>query len=426
MKRILVVLLALMMLLSSIGMAAAEEAKPEKLTVLIWGIATTQDKMNGLIQTYFTDVTGIPVETILVPQSDFYEKLTTMIATNTPPDITWIPDASFPLYFNEGLLVDLSDVVADEAYNYEDFNKPQRESYQVDGVPYAIPFSAPSQVLLYNKTLVEKAGLETPNELYEKGEWTSERFYEYAIKLTDKENGVYGLDMANSSWSSWGQVLYPLFRSYGGEFWSADGSEWLMNSEENIAALEMFGDLMFKYNAHPKPGDSADFYAGQSALYPVYCSAFKKCVNLDFEWDCAPMPFAPNGMYAGNLGTASMGILTSSPNQEWAKQLLKCLTGMDIMRGLQDNFVPPRYSLINSEEYVTGYNGQIPRPTYEHYKQSVLDQAPVIKVKDVHLNVESLDDVIIENLEAFYMQAVDAATCLQMIEDGVQEFLVTK
>lgn len=426
MKRILTMILVITMMVFLLGGAATAEAKPEKLTCLIWGSVDSQQTYDKLIEEHFEKVYGIEVETILVPEVDFYEKLTIMLATDTAPDVCWVYDDSFEVYLQAGMLADLTALANDETFDYNDIVEAQRISYSKDGVPYAMPFSAPPQVLFYNKTLLDAAGLESPNELYAKGEWTSDKFYEYVLKLNNPESGVYGVNFTRAAdWASWTTSIIPLMRSFGVEkFWSDDGKEWLMNSEEAVAALSMFGDLMFKYNAHPKPGDSADFFAGQCAFYPSFFSDTRRMVDLSFEWDCAPMPTAANGTYSGWMGTAGIGVVEGSKNKEWAFELLKVLAGKEFMAALANTYVPPRTSILSSDEYITGNNGEVPRPSLEHYQQSVLDYANVIRGKQLHVNIQYINDIVTTNLEAFYMQMVDARECLQAIADEVAIYML--
>lgn len=53
--------------------------------------------------------------------------------------------------------------------------------------------------ITYNKALFDKAGLEDPQTLYEKGEWTFAKFEEAAKLLTDARNGVYGFATTQSN-----------------------------------------------------------------------------------------------------------------------------------------------------------------------------------------------------------------------------------
>ena len=416
---------AVVMLICTTGIGMAEE-KPSQLTALIWGSASTKASYDAAIEKYWTPLhPDVPVEVILVPSGDYSQKLLTMIATETAPDIIWVSDSYFYFWTGNGYLMDLSELMTDEEYDYEDFIESQRTIYQIDGVPYSVPFSSPPQVILYNKTLFENAGLETPNELYEKGEWTADKMFEYAVALADQENGVYGINFTRTAnWTGWGTFLYPVIKAYGGDFWSDDFSTVLINSEEAIKGLEKWGELMFTHKAHPQPGDSADFFAGKSAMYVTLFGDVKKCKDLGFEWDMAPMPFAPDGSYSATLGTASAGVYAHTKYPEWSLELLKVLTGKGVIGELQNTFISPRASVLNSEEFITGNNGEIPRPTEEHYKQAVTDHTSYVRTQRLHPNIDKIGEVIMTHIEAFFMQMETAEECIQAIADEIEEFMI--
>lgn len=428
MKRRLALLLVLLLASTLIPTTALMEptaAKPSKMTVLIWGNAANKETYDQVIDKMFTQKNGIPVETILVPETDFFEKLTIMIATGNAPDVTWASDTMYPTFLNADFLADLTPLTQDAEYDYMDIVNAQRQNYSVNGVPYGVPFSSPPTVMFYNKTLIEAKGLPMPNELAAKGEWTTDKMFEYAAALADPAKGIYGINFTKAAnWSQWFYPLYPVIRGFGGDFWSADGKTWLMNSPEAIKGLQMYGDLMFKQNAHPKPGDAGDFFAGQCALYPAYFSDCKKLVDLSFEWDIVSMPVDPKGQSIAYMGTAALCVLKKSPNPEWAMELIKTLSGKEMMTTIQDVYVPPRTSILSSESYMTGNNGQFPRPSREHYQQAVLDQMDTMRCLLTHPNIQQINEIITTNLEAFYMQACTAEECLNKIAAEAEPYLV--
>ncbi len=59
-------------------------------------------------------------------------------------------------------------------------------------VPYAGPFSPQMYTLFYNKKIFKDNGLDDPRELYEKGKWNWDTFYELGTKLV--KNGIWLCD----------------------------------------------------------------------------------------------------------------------------------------------------------------------------------------------------------------------------------------
>lgn len=121
----------------------------------------------------FEKETGMKFKYMDVPQSDYVKTVTGKIAAGTGPDVV-IENSSFPATMailqpvND--YVDLSDSIWDKNYI---------ESYTINGKTYALCCagslfggSGGSNMLWYNKTLLKKAGVPEPAQLYAAGNWT--------------------------------------------------------------------------------------------------------------------------------------------------------------------------------------------------------------------------------------------------------------
>ena len=69
------------------------------------------------------------------------------------------------------------------------------ERMKIAGVPYILPTNTGPyrSVVFYNKNLFDDYGLETPYELYKRGEWTMDKMEEYAKKFSSEANGTIGM-----------------------------------------------------------------------------------------------------------------------------------------------------------------------------------------------------------------------------------------
>ncbi len=70
-----------------------------------------------------------------------------------------------------------------------------------DGAIYSVPVGGNPMVLVYNKDLLDAAGLEYPPDTYSEqayDDWTWDKFKEYAVTLTDKDKGVFGAGIENN------------------------------------------------------------------------------------------------------------------------------------------------------------------------------------------------------------------------------------
>lgn len=161
-----------------------------------------------------------------------------------------------------------------------DLNDPKYISWMkvggsYDGKQYGMTDSAPSPYgMFYNKTLVQKLGLEDPYELQQKGEWTWDKFREFAKTATKDTDGdgktdVFGVTGAYGKVKAFAeQMVYTnngaLDKDASGEY------KFAMNSENAIESLQFISDL---YNTdksimQPVPEDAAkEFIAGKGVIY---------------------------------------------------------------------------------------------------------------------------------------------------------------
>ena len=403
---------------------AGKSGEDVKLTVLIYGSAEQQDKIKEVLKP-FEEEHGCNVDIILSSLADYDQKITTMIAGGTAPDVYWVAEYAVPQYYQDGLMADLSSFLEDEEYDFKDFTEAQQNHYLYDGKLIGAPFSGAPLVCFYNKSLIEKAGLETPTELYKKGEWTVEAMLDYAKKLTDAGNNIYGIDFSRGGdWGNWDVCMTPALRLYGGNAWSGDYKNVEINSEKSLKGVQAFYDLITVDKAHPAPGTTIDFKAGQLALFPDLFSNVKKIVDLDFQWDVVPMPFNEDGESTGWSGSAGYAAYPEGKNVELSKELIRFITSKESIGVLMHNFVPTRSSVLESENYRTGNQGEIMRPSEESFQYCITDTIDQVRVKQPHPHYNNISQVILEHLEEMYSGISTPEEAVNAMAAGMEEYMV--
>lgn len=154
--------------------------------------------------------------------------------------------------------------------------------------------------IAYNKAMIDEAGLEDPCELYEKGEWTWDKFKEYMITLTKDNDGdgtpdVYGFG------SDVNNLLDGLMMS--------NGTGIAQGTQQNLTSPEVGECLDFMFNmynvdncAYPWYEDDFDtnrlWY--KDGLVAFWVSAAwimdaNKDADLGIETTFVPWPVGPSG-----------------------------------------------------------------------------------------------------------------------------------
>lgn len=332
----------------------------QKVTVrfMIWGGDAEKNAWNARYKIFQEKHPNILVAT-MYPPGNYQEKLTAMIASGTAPDV-FVPN-HIRLDVPRGILLPLDAYIeADPDFHPEDFIPGTLDRGKYQGVQYAIPGGLGPQILFWNVDYFKEAGLENPNDLYAKGQWTPEKFLEYAQKLTKKEGDTYTV---------FGYMFYGLeqmqflYQMNAPHFDHPTYTKCLFD-DSTKAVWQWAADLINVHHVSPLPEEVGAFgsWAGfRDGKYGMFISGPWQQARLapsKFNWDIA-WPFVANDgvpcMQAG-LGGSSVYALTKLPWESylWAANC-ESQEGQGIWAGLGFD-IPSRQSLIpkyNSGELFT-------------------------------------------------------------------------
>lgn len=115
----------------------------------------------------------------------------TNLASGTPSDLQFIEgNACFPDYAVNNYLMPIDEFIGDDLGQYY-MDEAAMNNFMYKDQHYAFSNSVVNKPYLvgFDKTIFENNGLETPLDLYNKGEWTWAKFTEYVDLLTVDTNG---------------------------------------------------------------------------------------------------------------------------------------------------------------------------------------------------------------------------------------------
>lgn len=155
-------------------------------------------------------------------------------------------------------------------------------------------------MLAYNQQLLDEAGLESPNALYERGEWTWDKWGEYMLAMTQDTDGdgvtdIYGFG------SIWTSLFDNLMMSNGTGI--AMGATETFSSPEVAEVLEFIYD-MYNVDCVARPWDVEDWNANMNAymdgkvaffIEAAWISDTNKDSELGFDVTWCPWPIGPSG-----------------------------------------------------------------------------------------------------------------------------------
>lgn len=243
---------------------------------------------------------NVKIEYVTLSGDALKDSMNTSVVAGTPDYDVYLTQMEFglPLAMN-GYLEDLSDITA----AYHDVNNERKVITPLDVVGTNNFFSVTSKnyasnYMVYNADMLTQLGLEDPNELWEKGEWTWDKFEELCIAATqDTDN-----DGVTDVYGYGGDVTYGLkefLASNNAVLVKDDGTEGLTSNE----SLETFQFLSKLYNddnaARPVTDDWNDnLYAwasGKVAFAPSPLWVIQTAGDINFNYRIVQWPVGPSG-----------------------------------------------------------------------------------------------------------------------------------
>ncbi|MFJ2953590.1 ABC transporter substrate-binding protein [Streptomyces sp. NPDC087270] len=303
-----------------------------------------------------------------IPIDNYTTALTTQIAGSNPPDMAWVLERDAPDFVTSGALTDLTPTLEKTAgYQYGDLTPAATKLWKQGGDLYAYPFSTSPFGMFYNKDLLKKAGVkQTPDQMVAAHQWTWQNAEQIAARVaahTDKQ----GLVIRDWDYKTWIE-LAALWRGWGADAWSADGKTCTFDAPAMRQAMTFLHDAIFTDKALPGPGETADFFAGESALTVTQISRATLLANHPFDWGIVPLPSGPTGA-SQVIGQAGIGVLTKGSHKQQAADFLAYFSDPANSAKLARYFPPARTSQLTTGTLA----GANPLFTPQQLQQVVID-----------------------------------------------------
>jgi multiple sugar transport system substrate-binding protein len=236
---------------------------------------------------------------------EYTEKVTTLIAAGTPPDVFFLLARAKAAFVEQGLVLDLtSRIKASKIARPDLYFKPMQEAMQYKGRFWGTAEDYNTTVLLLNLTLFQEQGLAKPRL-----DWSYEDYRALAKRLSNPEKRIFGGD--NWMQGAGIQHLATLW-SFGRHFWvSSDETKALVNSSSSIEAHELFRQMALVERTVPSPANpAAQGQGGDEGYFAVWASWANKPWQLHvkhdgkvpYEWTLHTFPKGPADQKQGSQG----------------------------------------------------------------------------------------------------------------------------
>lgn len=255
----------------------------------------------------FYETYGVKARDTSRPSPFETEKLALLVASGDGPALVSAGPGEYPIWPARGLLKEV-----DGWMNPDDntFHKGLLNGLSYNGKHYFLQAAdyAPASGIVYNHNMFLSQGLELPRELAKKGQWTYDKFREYARlwNVDENQDGVYErYGYETGRWEAW-------FASNDASFYEVKPDGSLVNNMKNPKTTEVWDFL--------KAGvQSKEFKWGWDGINDIETG---KCVMLSggmnyafdemgfstkvnakqngFKYDWAPMPRSKSNVNSDN------------------------------------------------------------------------------------------------------------------------------
>jgi len=351
--------IAAICLILLLGGCARHEKGITTIRYMAWGNAQHLAVEQQIIDNFEREHPNIKVKLFMVPDSVYHQKQQIMLASRTAPDVMKVELHYFPALVRKGYFRPIDEFYKnDPTFDINDFFPQPIEECTYNGKLYGLNIAFGGQILYYNKTLFDEAGIPDPYEQYKAGKWTWVEFLDAAKKLTKKDK--------NGRYIQFGTLMphhWTVIWSFGGDLVSPDYKRCVLDSPESVRALQFMKDLRWKYRVDPTPSEGAmsafNFNSGRVAMYfgwsgqtPVILESAK-----GFEWDIAPVPAGPAGRFTplkGNVMTTYVESKHPREAYEFIKYVTSAKSEMFICGKLR-RWITTHKSVYRDPEYLRAY-----------------------------------------------------------------------
>jgi ABC-type sugar transport system permease subunit/ABC-type glycerol-3-phosphate transport system substrate-binding protein len=377
---------------------AARAERPVELTVLHWGNPAEDKIVADLVSAF--EAQNPKVRVIRVNAGgDFPNKIKTMMAAGTPPDVFYLRPDQFPEFAQMGLLTKLDDRFAAEPEAWrEDFYPLLLDAFRYDtstgtlgkGNLYALPKDFTTAVFYVNLDLFEKAGIDW--RAIQKNGWTWDEFEAATRKVRDLNSRpeFAGREIYGTLFQLWPDTLRNLLWTEDADFFSRkpDGSPdfrdvaldtpGAQRAIDRVYRMRIVERTAFNASGIAKDGGQEFLIGNIGSTGPIgrwMIPTYKSITN--FRWDVVPVPRGTTD--ASQIFYTGWSISSKTAWPEEAYALTRFLSGKEgqIQQARAGLAIPALKSVANSPDFLA------PEGLPPHNSKAFLDAIPSARLQQL-------------------------------------------
>jgi multiple sugar transport system substrate-binding protein len=328
------------------GVAAAE-------TLSIWARSSSANAAQHMIDLWNASHDD-KIELTTIPDNQMVTKLATSVQAGDVPDLISFDLIFMPDFMKAGLLTDLTDTLGADP-NQEKVAKAFRDLASYEGRLYGTGFTPDVSILLYNKDLFRKAGLDPEQPPKTIGEIEA-----FAKQIKANVPDAYGYYFSGSCGGCNIFTQAPMMWASGATLLPTSGDAPAMDGTGVKEVLTMLRNLwtegVIPESAEADTGANfqATFETGTIGMQGSggFAIAALKANHPDMDFGIAPLPGVNPGEASSFVGGDVIAIPKGAKNAELATQFIQWqLTDEAQLEGLAKNLILPSRSDLADNKY---------------------------------------------------------------------------
>jgi multiple sugar transport system substrate-binding protein len=306
--------------------APAATAEPVTIRVMTFFAHDNPEVEEAVVAAFEAAHPNIKVQLEQTSYDDIFTKYTADVAAGTPADVISMNYENLRKFAGLNALEPLNDYVTRDNYDTSIYYANTLDMHTVDGVLYGLPATFSDNVLYFNKSMFDAAGIAYPDS-----SWDWNKLIEVSKQFVKDTDGDGVTDQYGYGPAWWPMYLFE----YNTNVLTADGTKCALNTPEGLQAMQAYVDLSTTDGvtanaaAQASQGDYDRFIAGKLAMYdagPWAVAPFNQNIT-SFTWDVAENPA---GTVKGTfLYSNAYAISAASTQKDAAWEFIKFATGAE-------------------------------------------------------------------------------------------------
>lgn len=202
------------------------------------------ETMKGMLANYVQENPNVAINFQTLGWTEVFSKLDSTLVAGTPPEMVVMHATEIPQYGSRKALQPVDDWFAKGLLPKDDWNPTVMAKATWEGKVQGVPLDIHDCNAYVSTNVVKQLGLD-PNKL-PTGHDFIDAMQKFARNQKDPATATFGLNL-------WNLPALATIWQFGGDILSEDGKQVVFNAQPVQDALQLWSDLIYKYQIAPDP-----------------------------------------------------------------------------------------------------------------------------------------------------------------------------